>query len=63
MTLRLLQHKGSAMKEMICYCFNYTRADIEKDIVKNGHSMIMKKIIREKQFGNCQCSSLNLKGK
>ena len=51
------------MKEMICYCFNYTRADIEKDIVKNGHSMIMKKIIREKQFGNCQCSSLNLKGK
>ena len=51
------------MEEMICYCFNHTRADIAKDMAKNGHSTIMAKIIREKQFGNCRCFTLNPKGR
>lgn len=51
------------MEEMICYCFRYTQTDIVNDIRKNGHSMILEKIVREKQFGNCQCSSLNPKGR
>jgi len=51
------------MEEIICYCFHHTRSNIEKDIRENGHSVIMEKIVREKQFGICQCSSLNPKGR
>jgi len=48
---------------MICYCFNYTREDIEQDFRKNGRSLIMEKIIAEKRFGNCQCKKLNPKSR
>lgn len=48
---------------IICYCFHYTRADIEKDIAENRSSTMMEKIIREKQSGNCRCALLNPKGK
>jgi hypothetical protein len=48
---------------MICYCFNYTREDIEQDFRKNGRSLILEKIIREKRFGNCRCAVMNPKGR
>ncbi len=35
--------------ETICYCFNFTRVDIQKDIKKNGQSLIIKKNMREKR--------------
>jgi len=49
------------MSEMICYCFEYTREDIEQDVLKNGRSIITEKIIAEKKFGGCQCTTKNPK--
>jgi hypothetical protein len=51
------------MSEMICYCFEYTREDIEQDVLKNGRSIITEKIITEKKFGGCQCTTKNPKGR
>ena len=51
------------MSNYICYCFKYTRQDIEEDFKKNGRSLIMEKIKAEKKFGNCQCATKNPKGR
>jgi len=51
------------MNDYICYCFEYTRQDIEEDLNKNGRSLIMEKIKAEKKFGNCQCATQNPKGR
>jgi hypothetical protein len=51
------------MNDLICYCFEYTREDIEKDLRKNGRSLIMEKIQAEKKFGNCRCIDKNPKGR
>jgi hypothetical protein len=50
------------MNDTICYCFEYTRQDIEEDFKKNGRSLIMEKIKAEKKFGNCRCTEKNPKG-
>jgi hypothetical protein len=49
--------------ELVCYCFEYTRSDIEKDYVKNGHSTIMEKIASEKKAGRCHCAEKHPKGR
>ena len=49
--------------EYICYCFEYTRQDIERDLKQNGHSLVMEKIQAEKKFGNCRCAEKNPKGR
>ncbi|NNL77126.1 MAG: hypothetical protein HKO68_12395 [Desulfobacterales bacterium] len=51
------------MNDFICYCFEYTREDIEQDVVKNGRSLIMEKIQTEKKIGGCQCAEKNPKGR
>ena len=51
------------MNDTICYCFGYTRLDIEEDLKENGHSLIMEKIQAEKKFGNCRCTEKNPKGR
>lgn len=51
------------MKNYICYCFEYTRQDIEDDFNINGRSLIAEKIQTEKKFGNCQCKEKNPKGR
>ena len=48
--------------EMICYCFNYTRRDIEDDVLRNGRSLIREKIIDAKRLGACQCAVKNPTG-
>lgn len=48
---------------LICYCFGYTRNDLEKDFIKNGKSLIMEKIMAEKRIGGCQCATKNPSGK
>jgi hypothetical protein len=48
--------------EIICYCFNHTRADIERDYRENGRSRILEKIIDAKRLGACQCAIKNPKG-
>jgi len=53
---------GCMVKDLICYCFEYSRGDIEQDYLENGKSTIMEKIQMEKMSGNCQCASKNPKG-
>jgi hypothetical protein len=48
--------------ELICYCFNHTRSDIEQDLARNGRSLILEKIIDAKRLGACQCAAKNPKG-
>ena len=44
------------MTQKICYCYNYTDADIHNDIIQNGgESTILAKIVAEKRNGLCDC--------
>lgn len=48
--------------ETICYCFNYTDADIINDVIKHhGCSTIEQNITDAKKTGNCQCETKNPK--
>jgi copper chaperone CopZ len=49
--------------DLICYCFGYSRQDIEDDFAKNGRSLIMEKIMAEKKAGACDCAIRNPKGR
>ncbi len=49
--------------DLICYCFEYTKDDIEQDYIKNGRSLIMEKIAAEKKTGGCDCANKNPKGR
>ncbi len=51
------------MEKLICYCFKYSAADIEADLVQNRRSTIMEKIISEKKTGACECAIKNPKGR
>jgi len=56
--------KGSiSMNDLICYCFNYTVADIELDLRRNGRSTILDRILSEKKAGGCDCALKNPKGR
>jgi hypothetical protein len=51
------------MERFVCYCFEYTEADIKKDVLENrGSSAIIDRIMAETRAGNCQCQSKNPKG-
>jgi len=49
--------------DLICYCFKYTKKDIEEDFNKNGFSTILEKIKKEKSIGGCNCEVKNPEGK
>jgi len=51
------------VKKLVCYCFEYTAEDIRQDIIRNGRSLVMKKIQAAKQLGGCQCAVKNPKGR
>ncbi len=48
--------------DLVCYCFNYTRKQIEEDYIKNGYSKILEKITHEMKVGGCNCAQKNPKG-
>lgn len=49
--------------ELICYCFNYSRQDIERDVLEHqGESTILARIMAAKQAGGCECQVKNPKG-
>jgi hypothetical protein len=49
--------------DLVCYCFKFTRNDIEQDYMKNGQSTIITKISSEKKSGGCDCANKNPKGR
>jgi hypothetical protein len=49
--------------QLICYCFGYTRNNLEQDFITNGKSLIMEKIMFEKKIGGCHCATNNPSGK
>jgi hypothetical protein len=51
------------MAKLVCYCFEYTEEDIRRDFEANGRSTILEKIKAERNFGHCQCSVKNPKGR
>ena len=53
----------SQIDDLVCYCLEHTRNDIEQDFIDNGRSLIIEKIMAEKKFGRCQCVTKNPKGK
>jgi hypothetical protein len=48
--------------DLVCFCFQYTRKDIERDYIANGRSTILAKIAAEKKAGRCDCALKNPKG-
>lgn len=51
-------------EELVCYCFGYTKKDIEKDYIDNdGRSMIYERIASEKKAGKCDCVQQNPRGR
>ncbi len=51
------------MNELVCYCFDYTAADIERDVRLNGRSTILECILTEEKAGKCQCAVKNPRGR
>lgn len=47
----------------VCYCFKFTKTDIEKDFMANGQSLIYQKIAFQKKSGHCSCATQNPKGR
>ncbi|MDQ7824224.1 MAG: hypothetical protein RDV48_15590 [Candidatus Eremiobacteraeota bacterium] len=51
------------MNELVCYCLEYREEDIIRDVIENaGRSLIMERIMAERQAGTCECSTRNPRG-
>jgi hypothetical protein len=61
---KLKETKDSSPKDddLVCYCFKYTRADIENDWRENGRSLIYRRISAARKSGGCNCAAVNPKG-
>ena len=47
----------------VCYCFGFTRKDIENEIAATGRSTVADRITVEVKAGNCACEVKNPSGK
>ncbi len=47
----------------VCYCFGFTRKDIEDEVAQTGRSTISDRITAEVKAGNCSCEVKNPSGK
>ena len=47
----------------VCYCFGFTRKDIENEIAETGRSTVADRIRTEVSAGNCACEVRNPSGK
>lgn len=47
----------------VCYCFGFTRKDIENEIAETGRSTVADRIRTEVNAGNCACEVWNPSGK
>ena len=57
------ERKEPKDNDLVCYCFQYTRKQIEKDYLYHRRSMILERIILEKKTGGCDCAQKNPKGR
>ncbi len=55
--------KETADPVPVCYCFGFTRKDIENEIAATGRSTLADRIKREVKAGNCACEVKNPSGK
>jgi hypothetical protein len=55
--------KAEADPIQICYCFGFTRKDIENEIAETGRSTVADRITAEVKAGNCACEVKNPSGK
>ncbi len=51
-----------AAGRLVCYCFGYSREDIEKEYFSTGGSAILEKILSAKKGGTCECGVKNPAG-
>jgi hypothetical protein len=51
------------INDLVCYCFGYTKDDIEQDYITQGRSLILERIAAEKKAGACDCANQNPKGR
>ncbi len=54
---------NAQIDDLVCYCFKYSKKDIEQDFIENGRSLILEKITAEKKGGECDCKNKNPKGR
>jgi len=47
----------------VCYCFGFTRKDIQREIAETGRSTVAGRITGEVKAGNCACEVKNPSGK
>ncbi len=47
----------------VCYCFGFTRKEIENEIAETGRSSVAERISAEVKRGNCACEVKNPSGK
>jgi len=51
-------------RHVICYCFGYTEEDIIRDVMENnGTSLIVERILSDKQKGACNCKNNHPEGR
>lgn len=55
--------ENQAPRDLVCYCFNFSAADIRADLEKNGRSLIIEKIAAAKKAQGCDCAVKNPKGR
>ncbi len=52
------------MDKKICYCYDHTEAEIQRDVRKHGgESSILEKILSAKKNGECQCTTKHPEGR
>ena len=50
--------------DIVCYCFQYSKQDIENDyLTHDGRSTILERIVQEKRESGCNCVNTNPKGR
>ena len=47
----------------VCYCFGFSRKDIQNEIAETGRSTVADRITAEVKAGNCACEMKNPSGK
>lgn len=53
-------HDGQTV---VCFCFGHSRADIERDALEHGRSLILEDILQAKRGGGCRCAETNPAGR